>query len=251
MHEARIKTWKSLLIAGAILSTLLPARLSRADEIDDLIAKEAFTSAWKLPEELTLTRIQSLLNRFSAATFGSGFKVIGDQRDFFHGHVLFTADSLTREGRMKPFAILYHTQEDAHDAHWGDGIKVDRKFDYIDVRTRNWIQWLSESPETDGLRIENARAYVNEAVRDPSVFFGENVAVEGEHYTIHGKKLDAAKLGVKPIGEFQWEFYKMGCNDNIGSLTYFSRGPLRVALPEQGDECLEVRTTSVFVRHPN
>lgn len=237
----RAALWATLTVAAS-------ASRVQADQVDELVAKEPFTHAWKLPEEFTMGRIESILNKFSAATFGTGFKVIGDTRDFFHGHVLFTADNLTPGGRMRPFAILYHTQEDAHDAHWGDG-KVDRKFDYIDVRTRNWIQWLDDAPEADGSRVENARDYVNSALRDPSVFFGENTPVQGEHFTIHGRKLDAAKLGVKPIGEMQWEFYTMECAADGLKLDYFSRGPARIRLPGQGDACLEIRTTSVFIRH--
>ena len=164
------------------------------------------TSTWKLPTQFTFPRLQSLLNQFSKEAHGKAFRSIGVEEDFFHGHVLF--ERTLHDGQMvlSPKAILYHTQEDAHKAHWEKSVAP--KYDYLDITTRNWIQWLSDDAAKDGVKIENARDYLDFAQKDPSQFFDEKAEPQKEfHYTIHAKNLDAHKLGFELAGELQFEFY--------------------------------------------
>jgi hypothetical protein len=146
------------------------------------------------------------LNQFSKATHGEAFQFIGVEEDFFHGHILF--EKKLQDGRtlLAPRAVLYHTQEEAHKAHWEKS--VDPKYDYLNVTTRNWIQWLSDDPSEDGRKIENARDYLDHTQKDPTQFFDEASGPQKElHYTIHAKNLDAKKLGFVLAGELQFEFY--------------------------------------------
>lgn len=239
----------SMVISSFIFSTKL---FAEPRSVDDLITQEeyAVSQMWKLPDEFTLPRIEHLLQQVSDQIYGTGFRVIGDHNDWFHGHLLYTADQLTPEGRLKPFAILYHTQEEAYPAHWGDGISyVDPKFDYVDVRTRNWVQWLSDDPALDGKKIVNAREYNNDALQPSAIFFGDNIAVKKQHYTIHGKNLDPKKLGVTPVGEMQWEFYSGEGQCRPFADETQAKGPIFVRTGVE-QHCLKVVTTSVFLRHP-
>jgi hypothetical protein len=164
------------------------------------------SEVWKLPSQFTQKRLESLLNQFSKATHGEAFQFIGVEEDFFHGHILF--EKKLQDGRtlLAPRAVLYHTQEEAHKAHWEKS--VDPKYDYLNVTTRNWIQWLSDDPSEDGRKIENARDYLDHTQKDPTQFFDEASGPQKElHYTIHAKNLDAKKLGFVLAGELQFEFY--------------------------------------------
>lgn len=252
--------WSRLAVGSAlIVSQILGASHAAADErssadLARLIAKEPFGRAWPLPEEFSADRLQRLLQLFADQTLGTAFRVIGDENDFFHGHILWTADELTTEGRMKPVAILYHTQEEAYSAHWRTNRSTRNEpaaveFDYLDVRTRNWLQWLSSDPAQDGVRIENARDYVLAAKKNPEIFYGENIPVEREHFTIHGRWLDPEKLGVGLIGEMQWEFYKAECGSEKTPLAAFERGPVALAMSGNHKECLMLHAKSVFFSH--
>lgn len=167
---------------------------------------QMLNSTWKLPNQFTLPRLQSLLNQFSKEAYGKAFRSIGVEEDFFHGHVLFERTLHKGQMVLSPKAILYHTQEDAHKAHWEKS--VDPKYDYLDITTRNWIQWLTDEASIDGSTIENARDYLDFAQKEPSQFFDEKAEPQKElHYTIHAKNLDAHKLGFELAGELQFEFY--------------------------------------------
>lgn len=167
---------------------------------------EMFSAPWKLPNQFSTDRLETLLNRFSQQTYGKAFRFIGVEEDFFHGHVLFERTLHEGQMRLQPRAILYHTQEDAHKAHWEGS--VDEKYDYLNITTRNWIQWLSDETSQDGMRIENAREYLDVTQKDPTQFFNEHSEPQKElHYTIHAKNLASNKLGFELAGELQFEFY--------------------------------------------
>ncbi|MFM8268661.1 MAG: hypothetical protein ACKN9V_00600 [Pseudomonadota bacterium] len=163
-------------------------------------------SPWKLPSQFTLARIEKLLNRYSQEAFDKAFRFIGVEEDFFHGHVLFERKSVNGEQLLHPRAILYHTQEEAYKAHWEKSI--DPKYDYLNVTTRNWIQWLSDDASQDGVKVENAREYLDVSKKTPSQFYDDQVEPQRDlHYTIHAKNLDSKKLGFELAGELQFEFF--------------------------------------------
>jgi len=178
--------------------------------------EEALLSAqWKLPREFHLKRIESLLRVFCARAQGEGFRYVGVEEDFFHGHVLFERKKREEKEVLFPRAILYHTQEEAHKAHWLQ--TIDSKYDYLNTTTRNWIQWLDDDHNLDGDRIENARDYLDFHQKDPTPFFDESSEPQKDcHYTIHAKNLDPEKLGFKLAGELQFEFYRDMKNSPYG-----------------------------------
>jgi len=196
-------------------------------------------ATWKLPSQFTLERVGTLLNQFSKETYQKAFRFIGVEQDFFHGHVLFERTLVDGKLQLNPRAILYHTQEDAHKAHWEKSIVP--KYDYLNVTTRNWIQWLSEDPAEDGQKIENARDYLDVTQKDPSPFFDEHLEPQKDlHYTIHAKNLDSSKLGFKLAGELQFEFYS-GENSPYGE-----ERQIRVNLLEQ-EISLKVFTNTYYI----
>jgi len=213
---------------------LFPKPLSQKEE-SNLVSAQ-----WKLPEEFTEKRIEQLLNQFSEATFGKAFQYVGVEEDFFHGHVLFERKLFEGKALLHPRAILYHTQEEAHKAHWEKSI--DPKYDYLNVTTRNWIQWLNDEPELDGEKIENARIYLDCKQKDPAPFFEETAPPQKDHhYTIHAKNLDSQKLGFQLAGELQFEFYS-----HQESLGYLEQKKVTVELPNESVE-LQVFTNTMFI----
>lgn len=195
------------------------------------------TSQWKLPSAMTVERVEGLLNRFSRATYGKAFGYLGVTEDFFHGHLL-----VEKKGeRLYARAVLYHTQESAHKAHWTEA--VDKKFDYLNVATRNWIQWLDEDPNKDGTGIENAREYANADLIDPAQFFEEFATPRQDRfYTIHSYRLDPKKLGFYVYGDLQFDFYEGMCERDPSIEYDTSRGPLYVAIGNT-TVCLRLLTT--------
>ncbi len=154
---------------------------------------------WKVPSQISPFRIEKLLNEFARHTYGKAFRFIGVEDDFDHGHILFEK----KADGFYPRAILYHTQEFAYSAHWRKN--VDSKYDYINVTTRNWIQWLSDNEAIDGKQIFNAKEYLDPTKKDPSQF--ENLEPQEKfHYTLNFPDLDPNKLGFKTVADLQFEF---------------------------------------------
>lgn len=189
---------------------------------------------WKVPPELDEKRIEKLLQAFTDATHGKAFRYLGVEHDFFHGHILYDADKKAR-------AILYHTQEDAYDAHWRG--TVDKKFDYVNVTTRNWIQWLDA-----GEKIENARVYQDPRWRPAAQFWDEKAAPqENLHYTIHSHEMDPEKLGFRVVEMMSLNFYEDDCAGPRDDYYRMRRGPIQVRVPKQGEVCLSLSTPYTMV----
>lgn len=207
--------------------------------------------AWKLPSQFTLPRMQRLLTEFSNETFQKAFRYIGIEEDFFHGHLLFEKVGNGENALLYPRAILYHTQEEAHKAHWEK--TIDPKFDYLNVTTRNWIQWLSDHDPEDGEKIENAKQYLDITQRDPKQFEVEFAEPQKElHYTIHARMLDPHKLGFILAGELQFEFQ---LENNKENEPYYSklgeRGPITITLPNGEEIKLSLTTQTMFIERGN
>jgi len=239
------------LIALFWLGLPLIARADLDQKTLDLITRNHFGNQWDLPPELSPERIERLLTQFSAKTYGTAFRYLGEAGDFFHGHLLYTGDKLLPDGRLYPLAILYHTQETASPVHWGTS--EDRKYDYLDVKTRNWVQWLDADPSLDGTRIENARAYFLAASPEElKPFFEDTVPVRERHYTVSPQKIDPKKFGYQLEVAVQFEFYLMECGAPACTDPH-ERGPIEVLLPDGQRKCLRLRTpqsSAYFLKAP-
>lgn len=181
-------------------------------------------AALGFPALLSKTRLQGLLQSFVTAGYGHSFRHLGDERDFDHGHLLIDAKT------GAPVAILYHTQELAHEA-------ADADFGYLDPAGRNWIQWL------DGRGIENARAYERTAYPSSGAwdwFVARDLPKLKARHTVTDKMLDPARLGLEELSPSrQWSFSKVDCG--VGSDE--GSNVLRVSLPDRTPVCLALAAT--------
>ena len=137
------------------------------------------------PDKLKRSEIQELVQKFSDQVHGKGFRYLGDENDFDHGHFLYAQDKWER-----PIGVLYHTQEHAYQNHRDN---PGGKYDYLDAEARNWIQFV------DGAKpVENAKAYMRGVEDYPkTVEWKEFVrALDRSHYTIHYEMLDPVKLAI-------------------------------------------------------
>lgn len=230
---------KTLFICLLLVTTTLTASPIPQEEVNALSS-----GSWKLPSSIGLERIEKLLNKFVAQTYQKAFRYIGASEDFFHGHLLI--EEVGAEHTLYPRAILYHTQEEAHAAHWNGNVAA--KFDYLDVTTRNWIQWISDDGNIDGKAIENARVYLNHAKKDPKQFETNSAPQKELFYTIHSADLDPVKLGFRVYGDLQFEFNAADCNAGPENEYDLARGPIRVMV--NGSEiCMRVSTfNSILIK---
>jgi len=172
-----------------------------------------------LPAMLGKARLQGLLQSFVDKGYGRSFRHIGDERDFDHGHLLINA----RTGA--PIAILYHTQELAHEAAAAD-------YGYLDASARNWIQWL------DGRGIFNANRYERESYPRSATwdwFVARELPALKRRRTITDKMLDPARLGAELSGSVQWTFTRVACGPGESDA---ASAVLRVVLPDRTPVCL-------------
>ena len=138
-------------------------------------------------------KLQSLLQRFVDQTYKKGFRRLGVEDDFDHGHFLSDAGG-------KPVAILYHTQEL-------------ESAPSLDPKARNWLQWLDGRVE-DASRLKRA-LYPRGGQWD---LFRETELPELEaRHTVLDKMLDPAKVAVDPARTEQWTFTRVDCAAGAGA----------------------------------
>lgn len=176
-------------------------------------------SAFALPEALRPAELQELLQSFVDKVYLKGFRHLGDERDFDHGHVLY-------DDSGRPLAILYHTQELAR------GRPLGSAFAYVDAGARNWIQWLSDG------RVENAARYKRRDYPRTAQWdwfrTAELPALES-HHTILDKMLDPSRVAIDVARTRQWVFTRVPCADHAPP----PRGAdLRIVLPTRETVCL-------------
>lgn len=138
---------------------------------------------------LPVSELRSLLQEFVDRGHGRGFRELGLERDFDHGHLLFA------EGSGRPFAILYHTQE----LGAAPG---------ANPAARNWIQM------TGSRRIEDARAYLRKTYPPGAYwewFQGQELSRYRAKGTIVWEMLDPERLGAPVASARQWEFSRVSC----------------------------------------
>ncbi|MFI5349440.1 MAG: hypothetical protein ACHQ2Z_07845 [Elusimicrobiota bacterium] len=166
---------------------------------------------------------QGLLQHFVDQAYLKGFRHLGDERDFDHGHLLYDANS-------NLVAILYHTQELAADHRAGSD------FGYIDPGARNWIQWVNDG------RIENAARYLRTdypATATWDYFRTLELPALQSRHTVLPKMLDP-KLGVDASKTAQWVFTRVQC---AGAPPASAADALRVVLPTKEEVCLTLSAT--------
>lgn len=236
---------RKLCLSLTFVSTLWAAAIPQSEE------QAMIYSWWKLPTEFSAARIEKLLQQLCEQTYEKGFKYLGVEEDLFHGHILFERKEHNGIPTLFPRAILYHTQEEAHKAHWEKSI--DSKYDYLNVASRNWIQWLNDEPNDDGLLIENAKKYLDVTKKEPAQFeidFAE--PQEKWHYTIHASNLDNKKLGFALAGELQFEFKDASqSTPDIYGNSLGVKGPITVKVPLTDPVTLNLSTSTMYIeRHP-
>ncbi|HEX4047846.1 MAG TPA: hypothetical protein VH309_08430 [Elusimicrobiota bacterium] len=163
--------------------------------------------------------LAGLLQRVVDRLYMKGFRHLGDERDFDHGHFLFDASG-------RPLAILYHMQELALHEPRGS------EFGYLDPAKRNWIQWLGDG------RIENAERYLRKSYPKTAEWdwFREAELPDlEENHTILDKMLDPALVGLDPSKTKQWVFTRIPCE--AGTFSPDS-ADIRVVLPTKQPVCL-------------
>ena len=189
-----------------------------------LLASTRTVSAAAQPA-LSRTEFQGLLQRFVSQEYLKGFRHLGDERDFDHGHLLFDESS-------KLIAILYHTQELAGDSRPGGD------YGYIDPAGRNWIQWVNDG------RVENAAQYLRANYPSTATWDYFRVlelpALQARH-TVLPKMLDP-KLGVDASKTAQWVFTRVACGGAAPSSASAS-SEMRVVLPTKEEVCLSLSAT--------
>ena len=201
MIKNKISTAVRLLAAGLLI--LASARTARAAAVQPALSRAEF---------------QGLLQHFVDRAYLKGFRHLGDERDFDHGHLLFDEQS-------KLVAILYHTQELAADHPAGGD------FGYIDAGARNWIEWVNDG------RVENAARYLRKdypATATWDYFRAIELPALQAHHTVLPKMLDP-KLGMDESKTAQWVFTRVQC---AGASPKSAADGLRVVLPTKEEVCL-------------
>ncbi|MBI3547494.1 MAG: hypothetical protein HY078_00435 [Elusimicrobia bacterium] len=169
-------------------------------------------------------QFQSLLQKFVDKLYLKAFRHLGDERDFDHGHVLYSNSGA-------PAAILYHTQELAYDQPAGSD------YGYLDAEGRNWIQWI----DTDS--IENASCCVRSKYPETAFWdwfrFAKLPALL-EHHTILDKMLDPERVGAETMESAQWAFRRVACG---AAKTQVDAERISVRLPGREDVCLDLSAT--------
>lgn len=162
--------------------------------------------------------LEDLLQKFVDRVYLKGFRHLGDERDFDHGHILCDAAS-------RPLAILYHTQELAK------GEPAGSPYAYLDPARRNWLQWLDDG------RIEDAAGYRRVAYPSgPSWNLFRMTELPGldDNGTILDRMLEPSRVPLDVTKTAQWVFTRVPCGDAPPAAS------LRVVLPDRQPVCLSL-----------
>lgn len=132
--------------------------------------------------------LQNILQTFVDNVYGKGFRYFGDEADFDHGHIVFRREGDT----VKPWFILYHTQENASQHVEGT------KYGYLNKDGRNWIQWIQ-----DYSKVQNA---INYKISKPPFWnyfarskYNERFGELDDHYSINVDMISWDKIGKFPL----------------------------------------------------
>ena len=170
--------------------------------------------------EIGKGQFQALLQTFVEQTYQKGFRHLGDERDFDHGHVLSGPDG-------EPVAIMWHTQELAlYEPAGGE-------FGYVDPGGRNWLQWISDG------RVENADRYERKSYPVSAAwdwFCASDLPGLRKNRTILDKMLDPGRVAIDPAKTVQYVFTRVAC----GRASPAPDSEMRVLLPTREAVCLSL-----------
>lgn len=191
----------------------------------------------KFPEHFDKERLKGLLQDVVKKIYFKGFRYLGDKKDFNHGHIVFIGQ---QDGFPKPVAILYHTQEDALDFHQA---QPGSKYDYLDRRARNWIQWLNNG------KIENAGKYERKDYPKTiswKIFVDVFLPDYKRHFTIADQMIDPKFLGGEVVFSFQWFFVKSNCKNLPLNNAQKNLNSISILLPNKKRICLLLLNTENY-----
>ncbi len=202
-------------------------------------------------------QIPSFLQRFVDSQDQKSFRHLGVHADFFHGHYLYTKDLPPDErGYLRPFAILYHTQEDAFTHHHetpGDA------FDYLDRHARSWVQFFPLTPETQfaaQTEIQNAYQLMADFFPDTEDFRA-SLRSTHERFSVSADQLDFRKFPeshqFRIVGQRQLEFDRVDCATAKEPPFYvFDLGIVRIVRPGTGETvCLTLSSFTGYIPVPS
>lgn len=217
--------YRNFVKLGIVLALFISTQLiGQAQSIPHTVnGRKVLTSFadQKFPTGFTKERLTSLLQKAVDTMYLKGFRYLGDEEDFYHGHILYIKNI---DGQMEAVAILYHTQENAYNTH---ADRPGSKYDYLNRKTRNWIQWLADE------HVDNASTY--KRISYPNTiewrnYVKYNLPTFKERYTIHEAMLDPEYLGGEVCRSVQFAFYVF---KNSGSKFDPESNIIQITLPTQ------------------
>lgn len=129
----------------------------------------------------TFSKIQfkKILAEASKQLYAKAYKYLGEEKDFFHGHVLYPVDSYPSDDIMRkrvkpgtaPISILWHTQESA-----GDGL-----MEYVDKHARNWLQSIPQPADVQNACLfQKDRSTEYPCGNDAFTLFPNEISIRGQ-----------------------------------------------------------------------
>jgi len=193
--------------------------------------------------------LRGILEDFGRRAHGRAYRDAGDRNDWFHGHFLYAESAKPdARGMMKPYAILYHTQEEASRFHRET---PGGRYDYLDRATRNWVQFL----ETDGERLRsgtilNAFGLMFDFLPDTPAY-RRGLEATRSHYTVFAEQLDWRKFPVshreRAIGMRQFDFDAVECGSAPVPDFVSLIGYLELRLPSAPRLCVRATATTAYL----
>lgn len=193
-------------------------------------------------------QMQRVLQSFSEQTQGHAFRYLGDSQDFFHGHFLYAdrAFDPTQE-KLLPFAILYHTQEEASSHHKKD---PGSQYDYLNRNTRSWVQFLDY--EDEQAPIINAYSLMFDFFPLTQEFI-RSLESTRSNYTVFSEQLDFRKFPKayqkNIIASMQFNFNTCGSEEaeRGRSLMWVNGGTVHVwDRAASADTCLQLQLLNTY-----
>lgn len=124
--------------------------------------------------------LKQIVLEMNKQVWGRGFTWLGEQKDWFHGHVLYPVKNYNLgdppvdrvEPNTKAISILWHTQEGANDG----------EIPYLDKLGRNWVQSISNPVNiVNGCRLRKRIDDTGSCGNGAFTLFPRDLVVDGHH----------------------------------------------------------------------